>query len=350
MKPENNKSSGIQDQAAEWVMKNDRGLNAVEQDAFSDWLSESTEHRDAYAEHRYAWAELGRLAGLQNTDYAPVVPDLLGKDNSPWYRKYLSKSKLAVALPIAASIALVFSIFALNPFKEADPLPETKPSPFVNQILQRHLEDGSVVDLNKGAEIETHITRDERLVKLISGEANFNVEKDTSRPFIVEVSGIRLRAVGTVFNVRMEDQRVNIVVTEGTVAVQHPKNPDPSDSQIEESLVRENYRAVVDFKLENPFVQVNPVREEDLDVELMWQPRVIDFENAPLSQIVEEFNRRNPIKIEIEDEEIGSLRFTSIFWSNNVESFVRLLEANYGISVEVVSDNRISLSKSPVGL
>lgn len=351
MNSDNNSKPDIHDQAADWVMKNDRGLSAAEQDAYTDWLSESSEHREAYAEHRFAWAELSRLAGLQNTDFSPVVPDLLGMAKTPSHQKIKNFPAWSVALSAAALITFVAGYFLLNQLREQNPPSEIIQLEVVNQIKQHQLEDGSVVDLNKGAEIQTFINREERLVKLISGEANFNVEKDPSRPFIVEAYGVRVRAVGTIFNVRMADHKVDVVVTEGTVVVQHPKSKFASnDAPIEESMVRRNFRAIIDLQPEIPQVSVDSVNETDLDAELLWQPRLIDFENAPLSQIVDEFNQRNPSKIEIHDEEIGSLRFTSIFWSHNVESFVRLLEANYEITAEVISENRISLKKSQASL
>lgn len=350
MDSQNNNISGIDDQAAKWVMKMDRGLSAREQDAFSEWMGQSQKHRDAYAAHRFAWSELARLAGLQNTDYAPVVPDLLGVDGHPWYRKIVNSPKWAVAMSVAATLTFLAGYVIMNQLRDQIPPLAAAQFTVVNQIQQHQLEDGSIVDLNKGAEIETLFSRETRLVKLLSGEANFNVEKDPSRPFIVEAAGVRVRAVGTVFNVRIADQKVDVVVTEGTVVLQAPMTDDTAGNPVEQSLIRRNFRAVVDLQSETPRISVNPVSDMDLDSELLWQPQLIDFEDAPLSRIVDEFNRRNPIQIEIQDQEIASLRFTSIFWSHNVESFVRLLESNYGIEAEMAAENRIVLKKAPIAL
>ena len=351
MDPNSNNKPDVDDQAADWVMKNDRGLTAEEQDAFSQWMGESESHRKAYAEHRFGWSELARLAGLQNTDYAPVVPDLLGKEDTPWYARIIAFPRLPVAIAAAASLTFLAGYFIIGQQREnIEQQPEIAERLVVNQIRQLQLEDGSVVDLNMGAQIESHYTRDTRLIRLIAGEANFNVQKDPSRPFIVEAAGVRVRAVGTIFNVRMLENTVDVVVTEGSVVLQHPVSQFDTVNEAEQSLIRRNFRAIVDLQPEIAQVSVNPVNENDLDRELIWQPRLIDFEDAPLSRIVDEFNRRNPMYIEIEGQEIASLRFTSIFWSHNVESFVRLLESNYGIAAEMTGDNRIILKKSPASL
>ena len=53
----------------------------------------------------------------------------------------------------------------------------------------RTLADGSVVELNKGAEIAVDFSGAERHIRLLRGEAHFTVEPDPSRPFVVSVAG-----------------------------------------------------------------------------------------------------------------------------------------------------------------
>lgn len=64
------------------------------------------------------------------------------------------------------------------------------------------LPDGSTVWLNAGSCIEypEHFSDKERHVKLI-GEAFFSVEKDASKPFIVDTKNITVKVLGTTFNV-----------------------------------------------------------------------------------------------------------------------------------------------------
>ena len=94
--------------------------------------------------------------------------------------------------------------------------------PTLALIEQRTLADGSVVELNRGAVVTERFTPDERRVQLVRGEAHFKVAKDLSRPFVVEVAGIAVRAVGTALNVRLDSAAVDILVTEGQVSVAQP--------------------------------------------------------------------------------------------------------------------------------
>ena len=67
--------------------------------------------------------------------------------------------------------------------------------------------------------LKVNYTKALRRVELVSSEAHFNVAKDADRPFIARVRGIDIRAVSTAFNVRLTDQSVQVIVTEGKVQV-----------------------------------------------------------------------------------------------------------------------------------
>ncbi len=96
---------------------------------------------------------------------------------------------------------------------------------FAAPLAQRTLEDGSVVELNHGAEIATHYTSTERRVTLLRGEANFQVAKESKKPFIVSVGDVQLRTLGARFNVRCDTQEVQLTVLEDKVRVIIPADP-----------------------------------------------------------------------------------------------------------------------------
>ena len=84
------------------------------------------------------------------------------------------------------------------------------------------LEDGSVVELNHGGKLEIDFSSETRRVRLVRGEANFTVAKNPERPFVVNAGGVDVRAVGTVFNVRLAREAVEVVVSEGRVKLERP--------------------------------------------------------------------------------------------------------------------------------
>src|SRR5205814_7462486 len=97
---------------------------------------------------------------------------------------------------------------------------------FVSTPTKQTLPDGSVVHLNTGAAISVAYTHSSRRVVLDRGEAHFQVEKSVT-PFVVAAHGIEVRAVGTVFSVQLMPQAVEVLVTEGRVAVDQSASNAP---------------------------------------------------------------------------------------------------------------------------
>lgn len=76
------------------------------------------------------------------------------------------------------------------------------------------LSDGTRVWLNSESELEFPVLfgRDERVVKL-EGEAFFEVTPDAARPFIVQMSGVRTRVLGTSFNIKAYANESGVTTT-----------------------------------------------------------------------------------------------------------------------------------------
>src|SRR5690606_38747537 len=82
------------------------------------------------------------------------------------------------------------------------------------------LSDGSSLILNTNSIVQQHYSATQRMVRLESGEALFNVAHDASRPFVVLAADGVFRAVGTRFSVRIDPDHVTVTVTEGRVGLQ----------------------------------------------------------------------------------------------------------------------------------
>jgi transmembrane sensor len=92
-----------------------------------------------------------------------------------------------------------------------------------------HLPDRSSVVLNTNTALVSHVEGAHRLVRLLKGEALFQVQADATRPFIVEHAGHRVRVLGTEFVVREQQETTTITVIHGTVQV---TGANPSSSPI----------------------------------------------------------------------------------------------------------------------
>ena len=330
--------------AAAWALRRDRGLTAAEQDELSQWLAADARHGAALAQQRWGWEELDRLAGLQTSLAARPDPDLLAPRTgakSALIRRWWWLAPLVLATAATVIGGLYWRASPPMPAGRAVPAPATA---LAAPCERRTLEDGSVVELNRGAAIEAAFTETERHVRLVRGEANFTVTKNPARPFIVSAGGVDVRAVGTVFNVRLDHTAVEVVVSEGRVRVAPPA-PAGTPARVE-TLLSVGQSAVVPLAAAAPPPQVVTLTTVELESRLAWQPRLLDFTAAPLAEIVADFNRRNPVQLVVADPALAALRLSAAFRSDNVEGFVRLMESDFGMKAEWRGEKEIALTRA----
>src|SRR5688572_796460 len=96
------RNDDIEDTAAEWVVRLDRGaLSEAEQRELDSWLEASTRHRGAFVRAQAMWVDLDRVAALQ-AGRAPLDPPA---ERPPWLRA----ASFAGAL-LAAGVVLTLAL------------------------------------------------------------------------------------------------------------------------------------------------------------------------------------------------------------------------------------------------
>lgn len=191
-----------------WVVRLSSGdMTDAEMQRLKGWLAESGVHRTAFETERRFWHELAEL----RDDFAPER--FTAAPTGGWRVRW---RLAAVGGALAACVALLLAWPAIGVAFLADfqsPVGAQRSVP---------LPDGSVVHLNTDSAIDVEFAADERRIELLQGEALFEVKADPGRPFRVIANDGETRAVGTAFNVRIDDARTHVLVTEGQVAVSSP--------------------------------------------------------------------------------------------------------------------------------
>jgi transmembrane sensor len=350
----------IQRQAAHWLAaRQAKDFTPAQQAAFNDWILLDPRHADIFAEVESAWTRLDRLSLLPHSAATPPDPDLL----APTPRG-LRPFPSWVPIALAAAAVMMVGIFWMGSRFAADAV---APSSTIASKEPRflHLPDGSRVELNAGSEVTVHFTSAQRRLKLVRGEAHFSVTKDPAREFIVEADGVAVRAVGTAFNVRLQQERVEVLVTEGSVKVAPPHSATkasaalsflatkPSHSETIATLSAGQRTVVPALAVSSDFLpQVETLDPVQIDRALAWQTSRLNFDATPLSEVVSRLNRsmagRNGTQnLVIRDPQLGGLLISGRFRNDDVESFVEALEHSLGIAAEHRADGAIVLSASP---
>src|SRR5579862_1457581 len=198
----------IDEQAARWVARIDSGkLKAEEDPLLQAWLQADARHQGAYIRARARWVDFDRLAALHGTSDPPV------EEIGP--RRGISRRQLLVAASVAG-IAIVgggFSWLALR-------RDEVRYATEIGEVRRVALVDGSTLILNTASEVTASFGKRQRALRLVRGEALFEVAHDKARPFTVYAHRSTVRAVGTAFAIRLEPTQLDVTVTEGVVELE----------------------------------------------------------------------------------------------------------------------------------
>ena len=344
------RDDAIESAAAEWLVRHDRGLTPAQQDEFLSWLTASAAHRESFERHRSMWGDFNALAQWRPEHGTVPNPDLLARYRRPSPWRWAAPALLAAA---AVALLLVWS--------SANRAPHHATLAFeATTYRQETLSDGSVLDLNRGAHVVVQFTAAERRVLLVQGEAQFAVAKNPARPFVVRAGGVEVRAVGTAFNVKLAGPNLEVLVTEGTVHVSQQTvvvtptsmaagaaaGSAPSAAPVVLAALTAGQRTVIPVATVIAPPVVVPASVPEIARLLDWQPRLLDFESTPLAEVVENFNRRNSLRLVLGDDGLRALPIVASIRSDNVEGFVRLLEGTMGVRADRSSTGEIVLRRA----
>lgn len=339
--------------AADWIARHARGLTKIEETEFATWLRLNARHANAFAGLEQTWRSLDRLPEVRLPDGRALDAGIPDKAARPPVLRLLAGSRTrrrivfsSIVLAAAASVAIAFIM--RTSMRPAAPGLVRSAATATGDFDEMNLPDGSIVRLNTDTEVKMVFTNEERRVVLRRGEAGFTAAKDAARPFIVRAGWINVRAVGTMFNVRLRPEAVEVLVTEGQVRVDDsesgesvlPGNAAPSPATPPAVLLA-GQKAVVGFPAAAsvaPPATVASLAADEIARKLAWQERRLEFVSTPLTEIVIEFNRYNSHKLVIVDPRLNERRFGGTFQADNADAFVRLLETRFGIEADRVNN------------
>lgn len=325
--------------AAEWVARRDRGLNSDEYAELMAWQDADAENAAAFERAEAAWQGLDRI-GSEAELLAMADAALVRARARRAARRLLRVTTVALAAAAAVTVTFIgWGEFGASSRPVARGLPNENYRVIESTVQRQILPDGSTAELNGASRIEVAFTSTERRVRLVDGEAHFIVAKNPERPFYVSAGPVTVRAVGTAFNVRLAAEKIEVLVTEGKVKLEHHATAAPvvpAKTMPPAAPLVQGQRAVIDRATADP-AAVLTVREVDkvvIEQELGWQSTRLVFNHTPLDEVVEGFNRYNAHRLTLGDPRLRERALTGVFRADNLEGFVRLLRASVDVKAE----------------
>lgn len=343
----------ITQQAADWFVANRAKLSEQERDAFAAWLRASPIHVEEYLGIALTARDMKEACDLPDNSIESVVARARADESTlvqPFWpglvapvKELLSFNWQRVAVSVAALVVVGVGFVALWHVSIA---PGINPSDQVvtQQFSTRHgelqalrLTDNSVLHLNTDSAVTVRYSNSGRSVTLTAGEADFEVVHDPARPFHVSAGAAEVTDVGTVFDVRLQNDTTVVTVVQGRVAVSH-KSPERSGQAQSVELGAGQQISVADQSMPSEPISVDAERTT------AWLHRQIMFEREPLGRVATEFNRYSTKPIEIATPALRNLEISGVFATDDTEAFIAFLRSLKGVHVEVTA-TRIRVSQ-----
>jgi len=316
--------------AAEWAARRDAGATPDEEARFDAWLACDPRHVGAYAKAEAVLAQLDRVSAagpgaLRMTDMPVPV-------GSAFKRRTVLAGATAAGLAVAGGASWFMHLPTvaagcaawLTHFLEQESY-----STNIGETREIVLSDGSLVTLNTNSKLQVHYNKTQRHVRLLQGEALFDVAKNKKRPFIVVAGDTQVRAVGTSFTVKLLPQQpVQVLVREGVVEIKRPQVPEAPP-------VRLVANTVAVAPPEAP-ISTETVPRIQVSRDLAWREGRIAFDNETLANAAREFERYSDIQIRVSPE-LESQTVTGLFVSNDPVGFARAAAISLNLHVEVAN-------------
>ena len=321
--PSNQPLSDLDQQALDWFARRQRSLSAEEAAQFNAWLAANPAHGEAYARWHDDWARLDALpaAGIDRLRRQLAADKAItAAPPSPARRHWLAALAPGAALATLVLSASGGGVLAWQHWRHL-PLYEASFATVRGQQQSVTLPDGSVLRLDTATRVAVTLYRQRRVVRLLDGQAVFQVRGDARRPFDVLAGAVRITVVGTRFSVRhtpgmacKDDVRVE--VEEGRVSVVRNAAPESAPA----ILLTAGQHIGADDK--GRLGAVGQVAARGI---APWREGRVSFDDTPLAQVLAEFERYGATNLVVRDAQVAQLGVTGTFDPLRLDNFMRVL-------------------------
>lgn len=308
------------EEAADWFLR----LGEAPEDLklrkrFYGWLSHSAENLRAWEKTCATWKLMGSVPPIHEDLWrgkAQPASNVMPLTHQPPRRHSIRQIAILTAA-VAAIAAFVWIAIPEDILRlEADYRTA------IAELQEIRLDDGSIVTLGAQSAMAVDMTGSRRHVRLLAGEAFFEVQPDTLRPFVVAAGNVDATVLGTSFNVRLETDATRIDLAEGSLRVSVPGDSvlAPGDSV---TVLHGTGKIVRDH-----------VPVEDM---ASWRDGRMFVNDVSITAVVERIQRYHPAWIKLADGSLGSQKVTGLYDLTDPDRALRALVQPYGGKVRQVS-------------
>ncbi len=292
----------------------------AEEKQLFDWLEDSNENKNIFNEYQKAWdiSDILFTPEIEAIDVNAewdIFKNEVGFDDKILIPKQRNKKKFSVyRVAAVVSAILILGVAALYFFS-----PQNEVLYAQNEVVETNLPDGTEITINKNSSItySKNFNKKERKVDL-EGDAYFKVEKDKTKPFIIDAESFYVEVLGTEFYVNSIFKERQVVVKEGTVAVYQ------FEDKHDQIILTAGEEIVFDTKH-------NKIRKAEIYDEnyISWKTKIFNFNNKKLEDIFSELEDVYNIKVEFINPELKNCRQSVSFENQSIDEILNVIRATF---------------------
>lgn len=268
-----------------------------------------------------AWSETERLSEVAATmprAYADVWQPVAARRRTAGRRAAMHSWRLGAAVMALAACVAFFVVPALVQRLQADYTTATA------ELRKVVLQDGSEVTLAPDSAIAVSFEPAGRQVRLLSGEAFFEVMPDSSRPFRVLAGSVETTVVGTSFDVRLSVDGVVVSVEHGIVRVGSVSAPARDELRAGQAV-----RVTLDGEAS--------LQAASVEMVAAWRDGQLVAQNVPLRDAVDQLRRYFGGSIVLASASLGERRITGAYNLADPEDALRAIAQAHGGNVRRIT-------------
>lgn len=300
----------VQDAAAYWLARHDADPATAADPVFLAWLAQSEDHAQAWARAQGLWRQAAQ--DIKDDPLADALRASALAARPPVWPRALAAASIAAVVLLGAAGGWRYWSGREQP--HGAQVAATAPLPrFVTGVGEQRevtLSDGTRLDLDSDTRVDMAFDDKARRLILMKGRAYIQVGRDPNRPFAVDAGDQTIVDRGTAFGVRLDPDKVSVMLVEGEVAVGARGGAPDHALQPGQRLVLQTGR---------------PARVERFDpsIALAWREGFVEFSDTPLTEAVAEMNRHGGRRIVIADPRVGALKISGRFKLGDPDRFLR---------------------------
>ncbi|MFT4076895.1 MAG: FecR domain-containing protein [Asticcacaulis sp.] len=308
----------IEAAAASWLLRLDQNPDdETVRRELDIWLADDPRRRGAWLKAEAAWSMLDQMPW----------PEQSPRVDTPAPRRAFGRRDLILgACLVGGATAVAFigiSAASAQTF-------ETE----IGELRKIPVGDGLFVNLNTASRFSIRALGNRREVRLLKGEAWFEMPADPSMVLTVTAQGLRVRASRAAFSVRSSSGGTQVLVGRGVV---------DAEPAVNTSNIKLDAGQLARLENDGTF-KVSNLTAADITRQLAWRDGKIELAGETLAEAIAQFNRFNRRQLVLTDKALADQRLYGLFRADDPVAFSKAIEVSLDASVHI-EPNQIDIGR-----